>query len=91
MEYSKQIYKRYCYRSQISWGLSFYFQKIHTKPIADNDLAAFTKQISKKSNWNSVPKDRFNRRKNYLAKVNTKKTGAKKQRLKQPLPKDLRR
>lgn len=53
-------------------------RKFIQKPIADNDLAAFTKQISNKSNWSNVPKDRFERRKNYLAKVTPKKSSIKK-------------
>lgn len=44
-------------------------RKIIQKSIADNDLATFKKVIKDKKNWSNVPKDRFDRRSNYIDKA----------------------
>ena len=41
-------------------------RKIVQKYIVDNDLANFSKAISSRENWTSVPEDRFNKRFRYL-------------------------
>lgn len=42
-------------------------RKFIQKCISDNDLSEFTKKRKEKSNWSSVPQDRFDRRVSYLA------------------------
>lgn len=54
-------------------------RKFIQKSISANDLATFKKEIVKKSNWTSVPEDRFKRRKNFIEKATrttTKKVAA---------------
>ncbi|MBU6955767.1 hypothetical protein [Hahella sp. HN01] len=44
-------------------------RKILQQSIVDNDVDEFKKQLSNKSNWPNVPKDRFERRNKFLDKA----------------------
>lgn len=44
-------------------------RKVIQKSIADNDFEEFKKLLNDKNNWGKVPKDRFERRNNFLGKA----------------------